>query len=90
MPAMLVLVLGALLAARIANLRTELTGAFRKLRPPSHLASSKRADIGAAPVEFDAAGHHRDVVLMQTRRGAVFARGEAIVACLDAALVSFV
>ena len=83
-------VLRALRAAGIADLGAKLTGAFGELGAARHLARAMPAHVCAAPIEFNAAGHHFDVILVQTRSRTVFALYEAVVARLKAVLIFFV
>ena len=88
--AMVHLVLRALHAASVASFGAKLADALGKLRATGHFAHRERADIGAAPVELDAAGHHLDVFLVQARGGTVFTGVHALMTRLNAVFVFFV
>jgi hypothetical protein len=88
--AVLHLVLRAFFAACIADFGAKLAYPFRELRSARHLAHCERTYVGAAPVKFDAARHHFDVVLVQTRGRTVFASLHALVARLDTIFIFFV
>jgi hypothetical protein len=83
-------VLRAFRAARIADFRTEPADARRELRTPRHLTHGERADVGTAPVEFNASRHHFHVVFVQTGGSAVFTGLHTLMAGLDAVFVFFV
>jgi hypothetical protein len=88
--AVLHLVLRAFFAARFANLGAELADMFGKDRAAGHLSFREGTDVGATSVQFDAAGHHADIVFVQARRCAVFTRLHAVMAGFDTILVFLV
>lgn len=63
----------AFLAAGLANLRADLANRASELTATRHHRSGKAADLRAVHVERDAAGHLRDVRLLQTGRCAMVA-----------------
>ena len=83
-------VIRALLAAGLADLGTKLANTFGEHRTAGHFPHRKRADLGATPIERDAANHHLDVFLAQTGGRAVLARLHALVTGVDAGFVYFV
>jgi hypothetical protein len=87
---MIVLVLAAFLTARVADFRAEFTDLLSELRATRHLSHGKGTYVGAAAVQLNAAGHHLDILLLQTRRRAVFTGLHALVAGFNAFFVFFV
>jgi hypothetical protein len=81
---------GTFLAASVADFRAQGANPFRELGATRHFAHRKRANVGAAPVEFDAAHHHLDVFFVQAGGRAVFTRFHALMTGFDTALVFFV
>lgn len=90
MPAVVHVVLAALLATSIADLCAKLADAFREFRSARHLVRGKRADVRARPVQFDAARKRLHVVFLQARTRTVLARGDTLLTSLDTMLVFFV
>jgi hypothetical protein len=88
--AMFVVVLAAFLTAGIAYVSTQLANPLGKLRSTGHFAHGEGANVGTAAVEFDAAGHHLHVVLLQAGSCAVFTGFHALVTSLDTFFVFFV
>ena len=84
--AMVRLVLGAFVAAKLANIRAELADLLGAFAAARHVRGGEPADCGAVDVERDAARHHLHVGLLKTSRGAVVAGIGAGVACVDAGL----
>jgi hypothetical protein len=81
---------GTFLAASVADFRAQRTDPLRELGASCHFAHRKRANVGAAAVELDAAHHHRDVFFVQAGGRAVFTRFHALMTGFDTALVFFV
>lgn len=81
---MIDLVAGAFLAARVADLRTELANPLGKSGASRHLGRGEPAGVGATSIKFNAAHHHLDIFLVQTSRGAVFAYHRAFLTGFDA------
>ena len=88
--AVFVLVLVTFRTAGFTDLRAELADAIRELGTTRHFAYGERADVGAAAIEFDAPDHHPDVLFVQARGGAMFARFDAFLAGCDAIFVFLV
>ena len=84
--AMVRLVLGAFVAAKLANIRAELADLLGAFAAARHVCGGEPADRGAVDIERDAARHHLHVGLLKTSRGAVVAGIGARVACVDAGL----
>jgi hypothetical protein len=82
-PTMIHVVFRAFVSTRVANFRAELTDAVDEFRIPCHFVGGKGADIGTAPVEFDATRQHFHVVFLQARARTVFAFRHALLACGD-------
>lgn len=80
----------AFLATRIAKVGANLADALGEIGTPRHLAFRQCAEISAAAIKFDAAGHHLDVLFVQTRGRTVFTFDGAGVAGFDAIAVFFV
>ena len=85
--AVFVLVLGALVAARLAHVRAGAADLFCQFAAARHVAGGKAADRGAVHVEGNAARHHLDVGLLQAGRRTVVAGVGAGVARRNAGLV---
>jgi hypothetical protein len=80
--AVLCLMLGALVTARLAHLGTELAKRSSEITAPSHEGGSQTTNLGAVHVERDTARHHLDVVFMQAGR-------RAHIACVGTGVASF-
>lgn len=87
---MIHLVLRAFGTACVAHFSTKLADSFCELRAACHFAFAERTQVRATAIQFDAASHHFDVVLVQARRCTMFARDEALVAGFNAILIFFV
>ena len=87
---MIHLVLGTFRAAGLTNFGAKLADAICEFRATGHFAHRERADISAAPVEFDATDHHLHIFLVQAGRSAVFAGFHALMTRLDAGFVFLV
>jgi hypothetical protein len=85
--AMLVFVFRAFLRARITDIRADSADPSRKLTAARHQPYGESADIRAIAVQFDAAGHHLHVLLVQAFGCAVLASDRAGDARMDATLV---
>jgi len=70
------------------DLRAERTQSGGKVGITRKLAGGERANIGASAIEIEAARHHFDVILLETKAGAPFASGGAGPARIDADLMS--
>jgi hypothetical protein len=77
-------VLGALLAAGLADVSAQGADRLYVFTATSHGRRGQLADCGAIHVERNAPRHHLDVLLLQARRGTVVAGDSALVAGLDA------
>jgi hypothetical protein len=86
----LVLMLAALVATRLADLCAQLAQLLGKVTAARHVAGCQSADCGAIHVEGDAARHHVDVLPLQTRGCAMVAGMCAAAASFDAGLVLLV
>lgn len=85
--AMLRLVFGAFVGARLTDLGAH-PAQFRRVgRAARHELSGQTANVGAVPVELNALSHHLDVVLPQTRCRAGLACCDAFVAGRDAGFI---
>ena len=80
---MLGLVLGALVAAGLANVRAHGTYRFGMLAGAGHGRRSECTDLSAVDVECDAASHRLDVRLLQAGNCAMIAGHGAGVARFD-------
>ena len=83
-------VFGTLVAARLTDVGTKAANSLGMLASTCHHRRRKCADIGAVHIQRNAARHHLDVGLLQTRGDAVVAGGSASVAGVDAGLVFLV
>jgi hypothetical protein len=84
---MIVVMLRALFSARVADLGAYVTNAFREVGAASHLTCRQQANVGAAPIELDAASHHFHIVFVQACGRAVFAGDGAFLARGDTVVV---
>lgn len=84
--AMLGLVLGAFLGARVANVGAQLAHQMGVFGRTAHQLGGKAADGGAFIVERNAARHHARVRLLQARCGAGIACLCTLIACLNTRL----
>jgi hypothetical protein len=85
--AMLVIVFGAFLSARIAHVRTDRAKPGRELTSAGHQAYRQCTQIGAIAVQLDTACHHLPVPFAQALRRAMLASDGAGDAGIHAALV---
>jgi len=85
--AMLGIVFGAFLSARIAHVGTDRAKPGRKLTSAGHQAYRQCTQIGAIAVQLDTARHHLHVLPVQTFRCAMLAGDGAGDAGMHAALV---
>lgn len=88
--AVIVLVLGALVAAGLADFGADPADLGRYVATASHETRGQPADGRTVNVERDAAGHHLHVLFLQAGRRAVVASVGAGAAGVDARLVLFV
>jgi hypothetical protein len=84
------LVLGALIAAQLADLCAQGARLFHALAAASHIAGCKPADGRAIHVERDTTRHRLDVLLLQACGRAVVTRICACVAGVDTCLIHLV
>ena len=84
---MLGLVLRALVAARLTDLRAQTAQLAGVIRSARHERSGKTADRGAIDIQCDAPRHHLHILFFETRSHAMVAGGGASVTRVDAALV---
>ena len=82
-----VLMLGAFVAADLADFRANPAGLLGELAAPRHITGGEPTDGGTVNVEPDAARHHLDIVFLQASGGAVVAGIGASVAGFDAGRV---
>ena len=83
------MVSGMLLAfsgAALADFGAHPAGLGMQIAAAHQQPGREGAGVGAVTVKAHAPGHHLDVVLSQTGRGAVFAGGKAVQAGVDAGL----
>jgi hypothetical protein len=85
--AVIVLVLGALVAACLAHVRADATDLFCQITAAGHVPGGEAADGSAVHIEGDAARHHLDVRLLQAGCRTVVTGVGAGVARRDAGLV---
>lgn len=78
------LVLFALRAAGLANLRTQTADFLGKLRSPAHRCRSGPAHFGAVSIQANAIGHLGNRLFDQACGGAVLTRLGALDTCFDA------
>ena len=88
--AMIHFVLRAFFAAGVADFGAKLAGAFDEVGTARHLPHAVPAHICATAIQFDAARHHFDVILVQAGRRAMFASDEAFVAGFNTVIIFFV
>jgi hypothetical protein len=81
------LMLGAFVAADLADFRANPAGLLGELAAPRHITGGEPTDGGTVNVEPDAARHHLDIVFLQAGSGAVVAGVGAGVAGFDAGSV---
>ena len=84
--AMVCLVACAFLAAFLAYIGAHLADCTGELATSRHISGSEATNLGAVHIERDAAGHHLDILLLQTGCGTVVAGYGAVVTGIDAGL----
>src|SRR5262249_37360367 len=88
-PAVILLVLGALRAAGVTDLRADAADVVHEVRPPAHVSRRRPADLGAITGQPNALGHLLHVGLVQAGVGTVLALLSAPDASVDAGLCSW-
>src|SRR5581483_267093 len=88
--AVLHVMLGAFVSARLADFRTKRAGLCRKFRAACHETRSHRTDGRARAIQLDATCHHFSIVFLKTRCGALLTSRHARITFVDTALIFFV
>ena len=87
---MLCLVLSAFITACLADFCADAAKTPRELGATCHETRRRGADGGAGAIEFDAAGHRLNILLLQTFRRTMLAGDGAVVTGVDTALIVLV